>query len=552
MKYPILKKALVLFCTLALVVSMFPAAFAYGLSSEWAKTELDEMAVLGLLPEMLEEKESLLETATRLEMCAVAVQAYEIYTGQEITYADAQPFTDTDSPIAAKAYAAGLSEGYPSGKFKPEQNLTRQEFFSFVHKFLLATGWHLPDCDENTLTNFADGTSVADWARESAALVVELGIAKGSGEKLRPLDTTTCEQTLVMFLRAYLLLTEPAEPSPSEPVDPSPSEPVVPETFEEKYPSMAAWAAEELRPMDEAALIPEILIGQDMTAGITRREVCHIAVTAFYSLFPEFVPEEKDSPFEDVDEAVITQAYYLGLVSGYPNGKFKPDDPITREQFFKIVGSFLEAVGYYRIDAPSENLNRFVDAGDVQEYALPATRLLYSMGIIKGEGEHLYPQAQTQRQQALALFYRTYIVYDQWQNGYGTTPSRPVADELVAFALQYVGYSYVWGGKSPSTGFDCSGLVYYVYRHFDYPVGRTATNQWYYSDAWTVSKDEMLPGDLMFFSPSLDEDDITHVGIYVGDGKFLHAANSKRGVVVDQVSCDYVTYNLLGVKRIIP
>ena len=62
---------------------------------------------------------------------------------------------------------------------------------------------------------------------------------------------------------------------------------------------------------------------------------------------------------------------------------------------------------------------------------------------------------------------------------------RPEATALVEFALQYVGYDYIWGGKDPATGFDCSGFVWYVYTHNGYAdIGRTATDQWEYKASW--------------------------------------------------------------------
>ena len=70
-------------CLAALLVSCLPGAYAYGVSSAWAREELDAMAALDLIPALLEERGDLRENITRLEMCALAVQAYEHYTGEE-------------------------------------------------------------------------------------------------------------------------------------------------------------------------------------------------------------------------------------------------------------------------------------------------------------------------------------------------------------------------------------------------------------------------------------------------------------------------------------
>lgn len=74
-------------------------------------------------------------------------------------------------------------------------------------------------------------------------------------------------------------------------------------------------------------------------------------------------------------------------------------------------------------------------------------------------------------------------------------------------------------------GFDCSGFVQYVYRHFGFNITRTATSQ-YYNDGEHVSRSELMPGDLVFFGSG---GEITHVGIYIGGGRFIHAANPAQG-----------------------
>ncbi|MEL4106430.1 SH3 domain-containing protein [Oscillospiraceae bacterium WX1] len=119
---------------------------------------------------------------------------------------------------------------------------------------------------------------------------------------------------------------------------------------------------------------------------------------------------------------------------------------------------------------------------------------------------------------------------------------------LVDFATQYVGYNYVYGGASPSSGFDCSGLVYYVFRHFDYNVNRTASSQ-FKNDGTSVKKADLQPGDLVFFS-SNGGHSVTHVGIYIGNNKFVHASTPKIGVVISSLDSDYYTRVWYGAKRV--
>ncbi len=525
-------------CLAALLVSCLPGAYAYGVSSAWAREELDAMAALDLIPALLEERGDLRENITRLEMCALAVQAYERYTGEELSLPDETPFPDTNDPIAAKSYAAGFALGYEDGTFRPDRLLTRQEFFVFVSRFLQAAGLDPAEHGED-LAGFVDAGTVSAWALDATWQVVDLGVVQGSGGKLDPLGHTTCEQALAMFYRAYINLMGESQATQA--------------SVENKYPNLSPWAKEELEAMDQLGLIPEVLLGRDMATPITRGEMCYVAMEAYLSLYPNPIFRVEESPFTDADDPVITKAYYLGLISGFPDGTFRPDIPITREQFFKITVNFLSVCGYPYEDSPSTSLDHFTDAGELSSYALPCARLLVELGIVKGDGKQLLPKSSTQCQQALAMFFRSYLTLQAWMEDSVDPDGRPEADALVEFALQYVGYNYIWGGKDPSTGFDCSGFVWYVYTHNGYEdIGRTATDQWYYENSQEVSQDSLLPGDLLFFSETDSLDNITHVGIYIGGGEFVHAANSRDGVIVTAVDAPYYGEHYIGARRIIP
>lgn len=122
-----------------------------------------------------------------------------------------------------------------------------------------------------------------------------------------------------------------------------------------------------------------------------------------------------------------------------------------------------------------------------------------------------------------------------------------IAEKATTLALQYVGCKYVWGGTSPN-GFDCSGLVYYVYKDYVPGLGRSARPQ--AKTGTTIDKKDLIMGDLVFFGED-GGSDVTHVGIYIGDGIFVHAANSRRGVVTDTLLSGYYDKNFLHAKRIV-
>ncbi len=124
-----------------------------------------------------------------------------------------------------------------------------------------------------------------------------------------------------------------------------------------------------------------------------------------------------------------------------------------------------------------------------------------------------------------------------------------LGQQIAAYALQFVGYRYVYGGSSPTTGFDCSGFAYYIYGKFDYGLLRTASQQ-YRSNGVSVSKSQLLPGDLVFFSSNGGRS-VTHVGIFVGGSRFVHASTWSTGVIISDLTSSYYVNAWYGAKRIV-
>ena len=121
-------------------------------------------------------------------------------------------------------------------------------------------------------------------------------------------------------------------------------------------------------------------------------------------------------------------------------------------------------------------------------------------------------------------------------------------DEVIAFARQYLGYRYRYGGSSPSTGFDCGGFVRYVYSNFGVELPMGATSQ-YNTLSWKVAREELQPGDLIFFRAPGTKN-IGHVGIYIGEGRFIHATKPGDVVSIDTVNSGYYNTYYYGAARI--
>lgn len=134
--------------------------------------------------------------------------------------------------------------------------------------------------------------------------------------------------------------------------------------------------------------------------------------------------------------------------------------------------------------------------------------------------------------------YAQYVKEGSYSNTVSPGVSGSVEGKQIAdFALQFVGYNYCWGGKSPETGFDCSGLVYYTYAQFGYTLNRVAADQ--ARNGVHVDPSDLQPGDIICFYSGGDY--IGHVGIYIGDNKFVHAQNSATGVVITALEGYYAT-----------
>jgi cell wall-associated NlpC family hydrolase len=125
----------------------------------------------------------------------------------------------------------------------------------------------------------------------------------------------------------------------------------------------------------------------------------------------------------------------------------------------------------------------------------------------------------------------------------GNSSSKGVA--AVQNAAQFIGGKYVWGGTNPYTGVDCSGLTQYVLKQQGINIPRVSQDQ--YKAGKAVSKNNLQPGDLVFFVT--DGKTVSHVGIYEGNGNFVHAASTKRGIVRNNLNDSYYASTYVGAKR---
>ncbi|MCS7191498.1 MAG: C40 family peptidase [Armatimonadetes bacterium] len=129
-----------------------------------------------------------------------------------------------------------------------------------------------------------------------------------------------------------------------------------------------------------------------------------------------------------------------------------------------------------------------------------------------------------------------------------TSQSSHQKHPLVENARKYLGIRYRYGGSSPSRGFDCSGFVYYLLSRHGIRAPHSAAAL--FRIGKPISKSELKPGDLVFFKNTARRRGITHVGIYIGNGKFIHASSGRGRVTITSLRDSYYAARFVGARRL--
>ena len=188
----------------------------------------------------------------------------------------------------------------------------------------------------------------------------------------------------------------------------------------------------------------------------------------------------------------------------------------------------------------SYNVTMYAQANGVKVYAKASTSstVLSTLNLnSKVTAVAISSDKQWVRLQSGSVY--SYALSSTLATTQASTANTSVAAKVIALATQQIGVKYVYAAQSPSTGFDCSGLTYYVYKNAaGITLKRTAYTQGY-NDSYTkiTSISSLQPGDLVFFNTvSTDSDLCDHVGIYIGGSKFIHASSAKGEVTTSEIS----------------
>lgn len=283
------------------------------------------------------------------------------------------------------------------------------------------------------------------------------------------------------------------------------------------------WAKAEIEKAKEINLIPKKIIGE-YKSSITREEFSEVAVNLYEAMSGKEGMMRGENPFIDTQNTKVWIANNLGIVQGIGDGKFAPNNMITRQEISVMLYRTLQAAKpEYNYSNSYEYI--FEDYNMISSWAREAVGYLYGVGVINGVGDNLFnPKSDTSIEEAIVLAKRMYdkvlaskgnlIVSRSGISRRGSV----MKSKLEKLIPEEMGKPYQWGGTGPDS-YDCSGLVYSLYGELGISLPRVARDQ--AKVGAYVSKEDLTYGDLVFFSR--DGVNISHVGIYVGNGEFVHA-----------------------------
>ena len=197
------------------------------------------------------------------------------------------------------------------------------------------------------------------------------------------------------------------------------------------------------------------------------------------------------------------------------------------------------ALGYGKVDADGSTLNMRAGASTSFDSlcSIPSGTVLELEGVYEGWYKVTYAGST-------GYVSSDYITITTEPT---TASSSALGEQIVALAKQYLGTPYVLGGNGPSS-FDCSGFTKYIYAQFGYTLNRTATDQ--LQNGVSISRDELQPGDLVFFRYRTSKP-VSHVGIYIGGGEFIHASTNRYVVQIDQMNSGHYDNVYVYARRIL-
>ncbi|MFJ8064784.1 NlpC/P60 family protein [Psychrobacillus sp. NPDC096426] len=524
-----MKRFIVFFAFMIILFSTFSNASAAPLykdvgDSYPAKTEMDFLASKGIITGDPERAYGVDAEITRLEAAEMIVKSLSLDTSNQVdpNFTDV-PANHPSFPIMATIANSGIMNADENGAFNPDASFTRGEAAVFLVRSF--------DLKGTTKTPFVD-VSPTYWVAEAISTLQATNIATGyTDNTFNPLANITKADFAVFIARAinpeFRIKAPSVPPTPSVPTVPASCEkPSNAKTVKVNVQVTSLWHKPGIdRAVDRPSISTPVDISKWTKTMNLKEKWWLVDKTDTQALFgEEVVVLQKSGKWSKI---AVKDQYVPYQKEGYPGW-------VPTSHLYETTTD-TSTCSIAIVNAKSSTL--YSDTNKKNKYIdISYTTIL---PVIKEEGEWLH--VLTPQNGVKYLPKKDAKVH----KNYAAVP-KPSQKDIVNSAKAFLGLPYLWAGTS-SFGFDCSGIIYSVYKNHGILIPRDSFYQ--ATKGTPVSKSNLQPGDLVFFAGNGGKGKVYHVGLYIGEGKMLHAPNASDKVKIESISAGVYKQNYAGARR---
>ena len=234
------------------------------------------------------------------------------------------------------------------------------------------------------------------------------------------------------------------------------------------------------------------------------------------------------------------------MENGWYKVDYKSIEGYMSSQYVDLYPSYEADLGYGKVDTDGATLNLRAGAGT----GFDRVAVLHNGAVVQllGMDNGWFKVSYNGTVGYASSEYMVSCLNAAGDRGDALAADSALGAQIVAYAKQFLGRPYVWGGNGPNS-FDCSGFTKYVYAHFGYNINRTASAQ--LKNGVSVSRSELQAGDLVFFYNGKVSTPVSHVGIYIGNGDFIHASSNSYTVEISSLYAKNYDAKYVYARRII-